>query len=69
MEFKKKLQKEDVYKRQGQFLSLKAFVVELTFELISPFIGVRYGKYSVFLVPVSYTHLDVYKRQVWNESR
>ena len=30
-------------------------------------VGIK-GKFSVFVIPVSYTHLDVYKRQVWDRS-
>ena len=31
--------------------------------------SVRIAKACAYLKPVSYTHLDVYKRQVWNASR
>ena len=57
---------QDVYKRQVLCLLLGMFAgatAEETPELQK--IGVAFMTNDPFMVPVSYTHLDVYKRQVF----
>ena len=54
-----------VIKREMYMKRIRPFIGT---ELIKVMTGIRrFGK-SVMLEPVSYTHLDVYKRQVRNES-
>ena len=52
----------DVYKRQGPILDIKPFVVRKA-AIITTGNEVYHGRIQDAFTPVSYTHLDVYKRQ------
>ena len=62
----------DVYKRQpkGMVGMMEACILAINDDVIKGCIGKDYKRYAPYLltafffIPVSYTHLDVYKRQM-----
>ena len=63
-EYFKGVRTEDVYKRQVPYLILNHQHTDF-FKLLAQFLDVRADNpvINVHIAPVSYTHLDVYKRQ------